>query len=161
MSYIQDGINLIENLDFFKNVQLFYKKYKNWFYKTSKIFTKKQKEEIFDLCSYFELTDLIFTPINKLSTGQKQRFSLIINLINNTEILLGDEITSNLDYINSQKVYEYLQELKKEKIIILSIHNLNDAIKYTDKIIAIKNQEIKSIYLKENYNIKELMDYFD
>ncbi|MCU9934462.1 ATP-binding cassette domain-containing protein [Mycoplasmopsis felis] len=161
ISYIQDGINLIENLDFFKNVQLFYKKYKNWFYKTSKIFTKKQKEEIFDLCSYFELIDLIFTPINKLSTGQKQRFSLIINLINNTEILLGDEITSNLDYINSQKVYEYLQELKKEKIIILSIHNLNDAIKYTDKIIAIKNQEIKSIYLKENYNIKELMDYFD
>ncbi|MGZ9800149.1 ATP-binding cassette domain-containing protein [Mycoplasma sp. AC1221] len=159
--YIAPDDNLITSLDFYKNLQHFYKKYKNPLFKWLRIFTKQQKEEIFQLCNHFGMSEFIFKPIEQLSAGQKQRFAIILNLLNDTKILLCDELTSNLDITNAKLVFDYLQSIKKNKYIIIALHNLSDAVKYIDKIIAIKDQEIQKIYYKGEYDPDELRKYFD
>lgn len=58
-----------------------------------------------------------------LSTGMKQKLSLVISLVHNPDIIIFDEPTNGLDVLTARTVTDYLQELKAEgKTIILSTH---------------------------------------
>ncbi|TDV23545.1 phosphonate transport system ATP-binding protein [Mycoplasmopsis mustelae] len=161
INYIAPDDNLITSIDFYTNFKLTFKKYKNPFYKFLKILTKQQKDNLYQMCEYFGMQDYIFKPVEQLSAGQKQRFAIILNLINDPEILLCDELTSNLDITNAQLVFEYLQKIKSDKYIVVALHNLNDAVKYMDKIIALKDGKIQKIYHPNEYDLDELRLYFD
>tara|TARA_B100000780_G_C21122983_1_gene455063 strand:- start:2787 stop:4463 length:1677 start_codon:yes stop_codon:yes gene_type:complete len=74
-----------------------------------------------------------------LSGGEKQRISLIRALIKDPEILILDEPISSLDYENSSRIIEHLNQIKKDKIIVLTTHD--DKFDYLfDKIINLNEQ---------------------
>ena len=74
-----------------------------------------------------------------LSGGEKQRISLIRALIKDPEILILDEPISSLDYENSSRIIEHLNQIKKDKIIVLTTHD--DKFDYLfDKIINLNGQ---------------------
>ena len=76
-----------------------------------------------------------------LSGGEKQRCAIARALVNDSNIILCDEPTANLDYDNSIRFIETLKELKKlNKTIIVATHDpIFDNLNFVDKIINIKN----------------------
>ena len=80
---------------------------------------------------------------NQLSGGQQQRVAIARSLINDPEVILGDEPTGNLDSKTGSEVLELLQKLWKDegKTIIIVTHDLKLA-SYAKRIIKLKDGQI-------------------
>ena len=73
--------------------------------------------------SRFGIDNFAEVKVANLSTGMKQKLSLVISLVHNPEIIIFDEPTNGLDVLTARTVTDYLQELRGEgKTIILSTH---------------------------------------
>lgn len=75
---------------------------------------------------------------SNLSGGQIQRIGLIRALYKDPEILILDEFTNSLDTKNEQKILQFINNLKLNKIIIIISHNIGP-LKICDKIIDLSN----------------------
>lgn len=70
------------------------------------------------------LGDRLHHSPEELSGGEQQRVAIARALINNPQILIADEPTSNIDADSIERLLEILAELKKEgKTIIVSSHD--------------------------------------
>ena len=82
--------------------------------------TRERKERMF---SRFGIDKFAEVKVANLSTGMKQKLSLVISLVHDPEIIIFDEPTNGLDVLTARTVTDYLQELRAEgKTIILSTH---------------------------------------
>jgi len=68
-----------------------------------------------------------------LSGGQQQRLCIARALATNPEVLLLDEPASALDPISTAKVEDLLRDLKREVTIVLVTHNMQQAIRVSDR----------------------------
>jgi len=82
---------------------------------------------------------------NQLSGGQAQRVAIARALANNPGIVIGDEPTGNLDTKSSDRIYELLRKLNRDRgqTFILVTHDEEMAGK-TDRIIRIVDGHISS-----------------
>lgn len=81
---------------------------------------RQRKKELFDR---FGITPFCRQKIGKLSTGMRQKASLVISLAHDPSVIIYDEPTNGLDILASQTVVSYLLELKRQgKTIVLSTH---------------------------------------
>lgn len=79
-----------------------------------------RKEQMFNR---FGIDRFAEVKVANLSTGMKQKLSLVISLVHNPEVIIFDEPTNGLDVLTARTVTDYLQELRAEgKTIILSTH---------------------------------------
>ena len=78
----------------------------------------------------------------ELSLGQRQRVSLARAFLSKAPIVILDEPTSALDNKSQQYIYESIQELMKERTVIVIAHRL-DTIKSCDQIVYLENGEIQ------------------
>ena len=94
--------------------------------------------EILDLVG---ITHLAMRDFTELSGGQQQKVVLARALAQDSQILLLDEPTSNLDIRQQLETMEIVHSLVKRKNIsaIMAIHDLNLAARYADRIIMLKN----------------------
>ncbi len=94
---------------------------------------------------------------NELSGGQIQRISIARALIKNPEIIMADEPTGSLDSDTGRQVFELLQKLGKDKLVIVVSHDRENAEKYADRIIEFKDGSIISDVTKIDrmHNIKD------
>jgi len=76
-----------------------------------------------------------------LSGGEKQRLSIARALVEDSLVYIFDEPTAALDTINEKKVKDILEELSKEKLVIIITHNLS-LLNKADCIYTMKNGEI-------------------
>ncbi len=83
---------------------------------------------------------------SELSGGQKQRVAIARAIIKNPTILLADEPTGSLDSVTGSEIFNILQKLSKEKLVIVISHDLDSAHKYADKIIELKDGLIDAVY---------------
>ncbi len=80
---------------------------------------------------------------NELSGGEQQRVAIARALISQTDIILADEPTGNLDYKTSEDIFSYFLKLKKlNKAIIFATHNRELANK-ADYKLSISKGNIK------------------
>lgn len=87
-----------------------------------------------------------------LSGGQKQRIAIARALLNNPEILIMDEATSNLDYITEKSIEKTINRFSGNMTTIIIAHRLS-TIKDCDKIFVFRNGEIV-----ETGNHKDLLN---
>lgn len=112
----------------------------------------------------FAIEKLLEKSITEMSGGERQRVLFIKALVQDTDYILLDEATSNLDLFNTHKLmHEILKEIKeKEKSVIAVIHDMNLASLYCDEIIMLKNGKVIAKDKKDNVlvhdKIKELFN---
>lgn len=80
---------------------------------------------------------------NQLSGGQMQRVAIARALANDPDILLCDEPTGALDTETSVQIMQLIQELSKEKLVIMVTHNPKLATEYADRIIEFSDGKIR------------------
>ena len=69
------------------------------------------------------LGDQLHKKPNQMSGGQMQRVAIARAIVNNPDILLADEPTGALDSETSVQIMNLLQEIAKDKLIIMVTHN--------------------------------------
>ena len=93
----------------------------------------------------WELPQGMHTPVgeggNRLSGGEKQRISIARALLKNAPIILLDEATASLDPENEIFIQQAIQELVKDKTVVVIAHKLS-TIKNADKILVLENGKI-------------------
>ena len=78
-----------------------------------------------------------------LSVGEKQRLALAAILVPNPQVLLLDEPTRGLDYVQKQRLAELLQELRNEgKTILMATHDVELVAATTDRVALMSQGEI-------------------
>lgn len=82
--------------------------------------------------------------IKDLSGGQRQRVFLAMSLAQKTQILFLDEPTTYLDVKYQIEILDIVKKLNREEglTIVMILHDINQAIKYSDEIIALKDGKI-------------------
>lgn len=79
---------------------------------------------------------------SQLSGGQMQRVAIARALVNNPEIVLADEPTGALDTETGIQVMNLLQEIAKDRLVIMVTHNPALAEQYANRIIMLKDGSI-------------------
>lgn len=83
----------------------------------------------------FGIDEFAEVKVMNMSTGMKQKTSLVISLVHDPDIIIFDEPTNGLDVLTARVVTDYLQELKAEgKTILLSTHIFSLVEKLCDRV---------------------------
>jgi iron complex transport system ATP-binding protein len=83
-------------------------------------------------------------PLEELSGGQRQRAWLAMALAQDTDTLLLDEPTTYLDLAHQVEVLDLLERLneEQERTVVLVLHDLNQACRYADHLVAMVSGRI-------------------
>lgn len=103
---------------------------------------KAAKEQIEKLLCVVNLSEAADKKIGGFSGGMKQRVMLAQALLGNPRILLLDEPTAGLDPKERINFRNYIAELAKDKIIIISTHVVSDVESIADRILIIREGEL-------------------
>lgn len=90
------------------------------------------------------LMDFENRKINTLSGGERQRAWIAMSIAQKPEVLLLDEPTTYLDISHQLEIMELISRLNKEDgiTIVMVLHDINHAARYSDELIVIKDQKI-------------------
>lgn len=106
----------------------------------SKEESENRKKELFDR---FGISEFAEVKVANLSTGMKQKVSLVVSIAHDPKFIIFDEPTNGLDVITAKVVTEFLVHLKEEgKSIILSTHIFELVEKLCDRVGIIINGEM-------------------
>ena len=91
----------------------------------------------------FGITPFADKKIVELSTGMKQKVSIVISLIHEPEVIIFDEPTNGLDILTSRQVMDYLLELRQKGCcVLLSTHIFSVAEQLCDEIAILVDGRI-------------------
>ena len=97
------------------------------------------------LFTKFGIDNFREVKVKDLSTGMKQKVSLVIAIAHDPEIIIFDEPTNGLDIITAKTVTDFLIELKNEgKTVLLSTHIFSLVEKICDRVGIIMNGKMIS-----------------
>ena len=78
----------------------------------------------------------------ELSGGQQQRVAIARALVKNPKLVLGDELTGNLDHDTSVEILKVLKEISRDRLVIVVSHNLDEADMFADRIIELQEGRV-------------------
>ena len=88
-----------------------------------------------DLFERFGIDKFAEVKVGNLSTGMKQKVSLVISLVHDPDIIIFDEPTNGLDVLTAKVVTDFLVDLKEQgKTIIVSTHIFSLIEKICDRV---------------------------
>ena len=106
---------------------------------------KKSFEKAKNILKQVNLTERINHFPSELSGGEQQRVAIARSIIAETDLILADEPTGNLDFKTSKDVFSYFVKLKKlKKTVLFATHNRELANK-ADYKLSISNGNIKRV----------------
>ncbi len=126
--------------------------------------TKEDNEMIDRAIDYMELREFEDRYIDELSGGQRQRAYIAMVIAQDTEYVLLDEPTNNLDIYHSSNLMRIARRLCDElgKTVIMVLHEINYASFYSDFICAFKNGRIAKFgTVEEVINRETLKKIYD
>ncbi len=97
--------------------------------------TQERKQKLFEK---FGIDQFAEVKVADLSTGMKQKVSLVISIVNDPDVIIFDEPTNGLDIITEKIVVDFLLELREQgKCIIISTHIFSLIEKICDRVVMI------------------------
>lgn len=105
------------------------------------------------------MLNLADRPVGELSGGQVQRAWLAMALAQGSDITLLDEPTTFLDIRYQHEILELIHRLNKEfgMTVIMVLHDVNQALHYSDEIVALSNGRIVAQGIPQTIVTTELM----
>ena len=121
--------------------------------------TKEDNEMIDKAIAYMELQEFEDCFIDELSGGQRQRAYIAMVIAQDTEYVLLDEPTNNLDIYHASNMMRIVRRLCDElgKTVILVLHEINYAAFYSDYVCALVNGKIAKFGTVEEVINKETL----
>lgn len=106
--------------------------------------TEEDSEKIFVALETVNAKYLAERYFDELSDGEKQKVLVARALVQEPEIIILDEPTTHLDIKHRLELMEILKTLSKEKniAVILSLHEIDIALKSCDKVMLIKDNNV-------------------
>ena len=119
--------------------------------------TQEDQEIVDRAVSYMELEEFQDRFIDELSGGQRQRAFIAMVIAQDTEYILLDEPTNNLDIYHATNMMKIVRRLCDElgKTVILVLHEINYAAFYSDYICAFVDGKIAKFGTVEEVMTKE------
>ncbi len=131
---IFQNFNLVNSYTVYQNVELILRI--NGY---SKKDTRKRVNEILQRVG---LSAYAKTKVSKLSGGQKQRVSIARALAKDTDIIVADEPTGNLDSTSAAGIVELLSAISRDKLVIVVTHNFDQFEAYATRKIKMHDGKI-------------------
>lgn len=121
--------------------------------------TVEDNEMIDKAIAYMELQEFEDRFIDELSGGQRQRAYIAMVIAQDTEYVLMDEPTNNLDIYHASNMMRTVRRLCDElgKTVVLVLHEINYAAFYSDYICAFVDGRIAKFGTVENVINKEVL----
>ena len=116
--------NLVNSYTVYQNVELILRI--NGYSKADR------KRRIAEILQRVGLAAYAKTKVSKLSGGQKQRVSIARALAKDTDIIVADEPTGNLDSESAAGIVELLSAISRDKLVIVVTHNFEQFEAYVD-----------------------------
>ncbi|MGW3581899.1 ABC transporter ATP-binding protein [Streptomyces rubiginosohelvolus] len=106
--------------------------------------TKADEQAVHDALAATGTTDLADRAVDELSGGQRQRAWIAMAVAQGTPVLLLDEPTTYLDLAHQIDVLDLVVDLNRRegRTIVMVLHDLNQACRYADHVIAMKKGAI-------------------
>lgn len=121
--------------------------------------TKEDEEIIEQVIAYMELEEFRDRFIDELSGGQRQRALIAMVIAQDTDYILLDEPTNNLDIYHATNMMKIVRRLcdELEKTIILVLHEINYAAFYSDYICAFVDGKVAKFGTVKEVMTKETL----
>lgn len=131
---------------------------------------KEKEDEVIDWA--LKVTNIAHKrrhKIDQLSGGERQRVWIAMSLAQQTPILFLDEPTTFLDVYHQYEILELVKEINEEHdiTIVMVLHDINQAIKYSDEVVVMKqgrifakgdpNEIITADLMREVYGIEVMV----
>ncbi len=117
---------------------------------------EKIRDRAIELIDKVGLSTHVNHKASKLSGGQKQRAVIARALAKDCPIIVCDEPTGNLDSESSKKIMELLQEISKDKLVIVVTHNYEEVQDYaTRKIRLFDGEVVEDKKIKKRQDVVE------
>lgn len=144
IGFVFQDYNLIDRLSVIENVLTGRLGYKSSLKSLLGIFSKEEYENAEKALEKVGLSEKLFVRGDELSGGQKQRVAIAKALVQEPKIILADEPVASLDVNSSKIIIEYFKEINRVQgiTVIINIHDVNIALKYADRVIALKKGKI-------------------
>lgn len=120
----------------------------------------KEDEEIIDWAlENTNLKHMENKKITSVSGGERQRTWLAMALAQKPKVLLLDEPTTYLDINNQIEILELVRQLNEnlKLTVVMVLHDLNQAAKYSNRVLVLKNGEIQALGKPEEILNKKLI----
>ncbi len=120
-----------------------------------------RKKELF---GRFGIDRFSEVKVANLSTGMKQKISLVISIVHDPAFIIFDEPTNGLDVLTAKTVTDFLGELRSEgKTIILSTHIFSLIEKLCDRVGVIVDGRLTALDTLENLTKEKCLEdkFFD
>ncbi len=103
-------------------------------------FTAEERFKALEALHAVGLSEQAMQRASTLSGGQQQRAAIARALVQGAQILLADEPVASLDPESTRRVMDLLRQLQRDQgmTLVISLHNVNLARKYCDRIIALR-----------------------
>lgn len=127
------------------------------------LFNKQSEEDVEKInfaLNAMNLYSLKNELVSNLSGGQLQRVYIAIALAQDTKIIILDEPTVYLDIKYQKMIMELLKNINKKYgiTILMILHDINQALKYSDDIFIISNKKIINDGNKNNILCSDILD---
>lgn len=141
-SLVPQELGLVRSLSVFHNIFMGrLDRHSTWYNLANLIKPfEAEVEQIKPIVERLGLQDKLFATIDQLSGGQQQRTAIGRALHKGSDIFFGDEPVSAVDERQSHTVMQCINEA--HDTVVLSMHDTNLAINYTDRLIGLKGGEL-------------------
>ena len=148
---LYDRLNVLETIKFFAELN-----------QIPENIYKPRAEDLFD---QLDMNKYLLKRVSDLSTGMKQKTSIVRTLIHDPDLIVLDEPTTGVDVTGQSIILDLIKNIKaKGKTLIFSTHQLGEVKDIADKIVVIKSGKkylmVITIPFKKINPKKTLMKYF-
>ncbi|MCF6339540.1 MAG: ABC transporter ATP-binding protein [Sulfurimonas sp.] len=122
-------------------------------------YSEEDKKMVKEALEFLNISHLSDHTIHSLSSGEQQLTLIAVALTQQSQVIIFDEPTANLDPHNSKIIAQHIKSLKQKHQIILITHDLNLASYMHTPIIFIKKTQAK-LYEKDFFNNSNLENLY-
>ena len=125
--------------------------------------SREDYEVVEKILEDMELLDFAHRSAEALSGGEKQKIAIARAMAQEPKLMVFDEPTGNLDIANEQLILREAKRLARQKniAILSSLHDLNQALYFGDKVFFLKDGVVKYAGGKEIVTEQIIQDIFD